>query len=256
MLLPIFDNFIRQFEEPALYEAKIILFSELIPLMKHFHIKRFLRTIDEALDYSAENSIFRHNMNPLRVGLILYKLIQDLHDAFGFSENLRSQILTKISASTAMMLSSYKDSKKLLYLIQQKDYTNHNLFWYMDEYDLFEILDCQIIDQVIQKLWNGEHVSINCDVLEYSTAYNVLMDKFKLYTSESLFMHLQREIFNFKKYKEMTHQFKFEVWKQSIGIRVKFEIATITVYTILFQYWVSAFNIDMNRAIVTIKAIN
>ena len=87
---------------------------------------------------------------------------------------------------------------------------------------------------MLQKLWSGEKVDINCQILEYSTPYNILRDKFGLFTTDRFLSELQRELFDHSKYREMTHSIKYQVWKYSISNRVLFEIVFIFFLTLAF----------------------
>ena len=44
-----------------------------------------MKIFEEILSEPAENSIFRQNINPLRVGLTLFKLIDDIQIQFNYS---------------------------------------------------------------------------------------------------------------------------------------------------------------------------
>lgn len=44
-----------------------------------------MKIFEEVLSEPAENSVFRQNINPLRVGLTLYKLIDDIQTQFNYS---------------------------------------------------------------------------------------------------------------------------------------------------------------------------
>lgn len=45
--------------------------------LKKNNVEVFFKQILSILDEPAENSIFKRNINPLRTGLILYKLVDD-----------------------------------------------------------------------------------------------------------------------------------------------------------------------------------
>jgi hypothetical protein len=49
----------------------------------------------------------------------------------------------------------YKDPEELMFLVEAPDFEGNDIFWYLDEYSLFSILDCRIMDRVIQKKWIG-----------------------------------------------------------------------------------------------------
>lgn len=43
----------------------------------------------------------------------------------------------------------YNDPDEMMLLVEQVDNDGHDCFWYLDEFDLYSILDCRIMDQVI-----------------------------------------------------------------------------------------------------------
>ena len=87
----------------------MIIVSELMPLMKLQSIEKLIKIFDKVLDYPQEESIFRNNINPLRTGLMLYKLVVDLQECANFSEFLKDQLLTKIIDKITAMVQSYHD---------------------------------------------------------------------------------------------------------------------------------------------------
>jgi hypothetical protein len=47
------------------------------------------------------------------------------------------------------MLEMFNDPDELMVLVEQTDYEGNDCFWYLDEYDLYNILDSRIMDRVI-----------------------------------------------------------------------------------------------------------
>lgn len=43
----------------------------------------------------------------------------------------------------------YNDPDELMVLVEQTDYEGNDSFWYLDEFDLYNILDSRIMDRVI-----------------------------------------------------------------------------------------------------------
>lgn len=74
-------------------------------------------------------------------------------------------------------------------LVEQTDYEGNDLFWYLDEYNLYGILDSRIMDQVIQKKWNGKY-DINKTAYDYSTPYTLLVDKYKIFATDTIFSEI------------------------------------------------------------------
>ena len=52
-----------------LYEVKLPILQKLLTLMKSEQADKYMKAFDAILDNPPDNSIFRMNMNPLRVGL-------------------------------------------------------------------------------------------------------------------------------------------------------------------------------------------
>ena len=94
---PVFDKLIEKFRtEPIQYESKIAILANLTSVMSNDHVERLFKYVKEVLGEPAENSIFKKNVNPLRTGLMLYKLIKDLQIQFNYSEYTAQQILAEI----------------------------------------------------------------------------------------------------------------------------------------------------------------
>lgn len=84
--LPIFEILLDQFKfDMSKYEVKIALLQKLKPFMKKYQADAFMEIFDVVLKNPADECIFKQNINPLRVGLTLYKLIDDIQHEFGYS---------------------------------------------------------------------------------------------------------------------------------------------------------------------------
>ena len=64
----------------------------------------------------------------------------------------------------------------MMILVEQTDYEGQDCFWYLDEYDLYTILDCRIMDRVITNKWKGKY-DLNATISDYMTSSNLLEDK-------------------------------------------------------------------------------
>ena len=60
------------------YEVKIALVQKLKPFMKKYQAEEFMEIFDVVLKKPANECIFKQNINPLRVGLTMFKLIDDI----------------------------------------------------------------------------------------------------------------------------------------------------------------------------------
>ena len=78
--LKVLDKFFNHFQnDPTMFEAKIYLLTLLTPSMSRKQAFQFLKVLEVVVDESYENSVFYRNINPIRVGLMLYKLLDDLY---------------------------------------------------------------------------------------------------------------------------------------------------------------------------------
>ena len=118
-----------------------------------------------------------------------------------------------------VMLDSYSDPVAFMYLVEQPDFQGKNCLWYLDEFDLYKLLDHPMVDNIMNEYWSGRKVDINSTIQEYSTSYNLLFDKHDLMYGKNIIKEMWHDTFNSNKYTEKTHQFKFFVWKTSIKLR-------------------------------------
>jgi hypothetical protein len=92
------------------------------------------------------------------------------------------------------VLEIYTNPYEMMILVEQTDYEGNDCFWYLDEYDLYPILDCRIMDLVITKKWTGKY-DLNASILDYSTSYTLIRDRFRLFTTDRVFSELKEEMF-------------------------------------------------------------
>jgi hypothetical protein len=81
--LPIFETLINQFyTDTSRYEAKLSIMMNYIPLMNKEMANQFMKVIEQILQFDSSNSIFTKNINPLRVSLMLYRVIDTISIEF------------------------------------------------------------------------------------------------------------------------------------------------------------------------------
>jgi hypothetical protein len=81
--LPIFETLINQFyTDTSRYEAKLSIMMNYIPLMNKEMANQFMKVIEQILQFDSSNSIFTKNINPLRVSLMLYRVIDTISAEF------------------------------------------------------------------------------------------------------------------------------------------------------------------------------
>jgi hypothetical protein len=91
-------------------------------------------------------------------------------------------------------LNSYQDTEELTFLIEQKDFNGKNCFWYMNEYSLYEILSCRMLDKVILNKWHGKF-ELNSQIIDNSTSYCLLTDTLKVFATDNVFLEIYFKIF-------------------------------------------------------------
>jgi hypothetical protein len=98
---------------------------------------------------------------------------------------------------------------------------------------MYKLLDSKIMDKFIYDKWTGR-ISFNASIMDYSSSYNILNDIHKLYLDEKLLGKLYQGLFDYKKH-EMTHEYKFHVWKNSMALRYAIEFGFTLLMTLYFQ---------------------
>ena len=77
--LNIFEQLFMQFQNDfSRYEAKIAIMLNLYPMMNLRNATHFMKIIEEVIQNKPNESIFMKNINPMRVGLMLYRLVDQV----------------------------------------------------------------------------------------------------------------------------------------------------------------------------------
>jgi len=79
----------------------------------------------------------------------------------------------KILDQISKLLEMFNDPDELMILAESPDYQGNDCFWYLDEYDMYSILDCRIMDRLIQKKWNGKYTA-NAHIMDTSISFTLL----------------------------------------------------------------------------------
>jgi hypothetical protein len=108
-----------------------------------------MKTIEGVLNEPASNSIFKNNLNPMRVGLMLYRVLEEVQKEYAYSDHSTNLMQESIVEAIRSALEIYNDPDELMILVEQRDYDGNDCFWYLDEYNLYSILDCRMMDRVI-----------------------------------------------------------------------------------------------------------
>ena len=157
-----------------------------------------MKIMEEVLAEPANNSVFKNNVNPMRVGLMLIRAVTEVHETFGMSQNTTDIILEDLTQKLRDALEMYNEPEELMHMVEMTDYEGNDLFWYLDEYDLYNILDCRIMDRVIEMKWKGKF-ELNAEMLDYSTSYTLFNDKFELFANDRVFGEIKYAMFTLNK---------------------------------------------------------
>jgi len=227
-------------EDTSRYEAKIVLIINCLPLMNRTVATRLMKLFEIVLDEPASNSILKNNINPLRVGLLIYRVLHLIQKKFSYSEHSSKLMKETICHQIVKTLEMYNDPDELMMMVEQTDYEGNDCFWYLDEYDLYSILDCRIMDRVIQKKWTGKY-DINATILDYSTSYTLMRDKFSLFATDWVFQELRHEMLTIDR-SDKTHGLKFQVWQHSMLLRSRVDAVFSFLLVAYFQLQLNSFN--------------
>jgi hypothetical protein len=142
----------------------------LMPNMTRKQALQILRILENIIEETYENSVFYRNINPIRVGLMLYKLLDDLHVTMETSDGVTNHLKSLIKDKLLSIVEIYKDSEKVIPLFEQTDFEGHNCYWYLVKFELSEVLNSSILEQTIEEKWNGR-VQVSCSIICYSSPY-------------------------------------------------------------------------------------
>ena len=108
---PSFVSLFEKMKNTLRYEAKVAVAMEACPLMSKREAFELMRIIIEIIDEPASNSILRNNINPLRVSLMVYRLISEIKDTHQYSAHTSKVVCDKLSDQIVIMLDTQIDPK-------------------------------------------------------------------------------------------------------------------------------------------------
>jgi hypothetical protein len=198
------DYLMKQMDgDPTKYEAKVYLATLLMPCMSRVQGQELTKILESMVSQSYEKNVFYKNINPIRTGLMVYKLVHDLHyhcdTADGVTTNLKQTVKEKLIG----VVQTYKDAEAIIPLFEQTDFEGQNCYYYLSKFELSEILNCPILEQTIEEKWNGR-TQVSCSFMDYSTPWTVFKDELKLFSYEKVLTNIKDTIFH-KNAEKMTH---------------------------------------------------
>jgi len=130
------------------------------------------------LGESPNNSIFRKNINPFRVGTIFISVLDDIQLRFAQYIYSCEQLKLTLMKQLLMVFNLYHEPNELAPILEEEDYYSRNVFYYFVKYDMMTILQTSIMDRFLTDKWLGR-LHINNKIYEFSSAYELMADKFQ-----------------------------------------------------------------------------
>lgn len=229
-----------------MYELKLAIVSMLIPYMSNRQASNFMKAVESILDQPPQLDIMKMNLNPIRVGLLLYKVIDQVQQESNYSNYVTKIMKDKITEKILKILDLYDSPEQIIPLAELPDIEGKKCFSYLLEYELYTILDTKLFDRYMIDKWQG-WIDQNADLLDFCTSHMILQNKHDHMKSGKIFGLLLDDIFNFRR-PELTHSCKFFVWKHSMQFRFFIEGVFTLMLTIIFQYYVQRYNTFLHGA--------
>mmetsp|Transcript_27176 Transcript_27176/g.41355 ORF Transcript_27176/g.41355 Transcript_27176/m.41355 type:complete len:179 (-) Transcript_27176:2259-2795(-) len=144
------DTLIEQVKSnPKKAEARIFLASQLIPIISRKQGEKLCLAMQEILGESSENSLYRFNVNPFKLSLMLYRLADDLCDKYSQLEFLTDSMKETLRDQMLKIMSTFGGHREIVPIIESVDFNGNDCFWYLLKYQLYDVLNSQVIDQYI-----------------------------------------------------------------------------------------------------------
>lgn len=95
-----------------------------------------------------------------------------------------------------LILQTFGNNQEIAPLLLATDFYGRDCFWYMEHFQLHDLMDNKVIDQFIGYKMGGR-VNVNCDALDYSTSYSLMKNEYDYFTGERIFVGLKKSVTNF-----------------------------------------------------------
>ena len=116
---------------------------------------------DDILENPPDNSIFKMNINPIRVGFQLFKTIDDIQRTHANSVYFTNKLKQKLIEQLVIIIDAFKDTEDIIPMIDQPGIDGRNIIWYFNQYEICQILNTKIMDKFINSKLNGKHRKMN-----------------------------------------------------------------------------------------------
>jgi hypothetical protein len=143
-------------------------------------------------------------------------------------------------------LQAYTDPADLQPLIESKDYLGTSMLGIISKSQMFKVLDTKIMDRIVKEKWNGINNETR-SIVEYSTGYQVIHDKYERYVGLGWPKRIC-ELANTWDKSEISHIFKYFIWKKSMLLRLNIEFIIVIIYSLVFLELIIVFIGDLHIA--------
>ena len=146
------------------------------------------------------------------------------------------RIQSHISNVTGSFIEKIEDENILRSLVFEKDFENRDSLDLLSHYNIVEIMNNKNMEKIALELWISKY-DIKGNLMTTSSVYRIVMGRnFKKpwdVLDDYLFTNWKsRKLDNFE-----HHLFQFQVWKKSMFTKFIVEGVFLTIFTILFQYY-------------------
>ena len=82
------------------------------------------------MNNDVEESLFKSNINPLRLGMMMIKTLYDIKETYGYSSSTVSKMKDEIEEQLVTVLDTYQTPDEIVCLMKLPDYEGRDCFWY------------------------------------------------------------------------------------------------------------------------------
>ena len=174
--------------------------------------------------------------NVLLFSCNLIELCILLRNKFSFLSSYSERIQAHVSKFAGIFIEKIDDDETLRSLVFEKDFESRDSLDLLSYYNIVDIMNNKNMDKIALELWSSQY-DIKGNLMSTSSVYKIVMGNNFIKPWDVLgdysFTNWQsRRIDNFE-----HHLFQFKVWKKSMFSKFVFEGLFLTIFTILFQYY-------------------
>ena len=187
---------------------------------------KLARTISERLMARLEENSFENLFftfyNPLKILILIMEFLRIISDKLVYNKNSLIMTSNKFYNIAKSLITKINDEKELNFILRDKDLEERRVIYIIYENKLWDLIEMQNVENVIEVLWNGGIFSDYGFFSLYSISQNLSFSKDlqSLHTKENLFFFQNHNIL------DSQHHFPFQrvVWTYNCRIRYFSEI--------------------------------